>query len=57
MMTRITLIPSASDLPTTGKKQKLRILFNNEGLDEQEGAVGESETICLATIFGGTSVG
>jgi hypothetical protein len=34
MMTRITLIASAIGLPTTGKKQKLRILFNNGGLDE-----------------------
>jgi hypothetical protein len=30
--------------------------FNNMGLDEQERTAGEYKTICLTSIFGGTSI-
>jgi hypothetical protein len=37
------------------KRKNLESPFNNGGLDEWEGSVEKVETICLASIFGGTS--
>jgi hypothetical protein len=39
-----------------GKGRKLKSFFNNAGLDEWEGSVDKVETICLPSIFGGTSI-
>jgi len=39
------------------KSKSLESCFDNEGLDQLGSSVEESETICLASIFGGTSVG
>jgi hypothetical protein len=46
----------ANGLPETGKIRHLKSCFNNAGLDEWESSVEEGETICLASIFGGTSI-
>ena len=39
-----------------GKGKRLESSFNNGGLDEWERSVEKGETICLASIFGGTSI-
>lgn len=56
MMTRITQIVSATNLPTTGIKQKVGIYIDNVGLDEWERSVKGGETIRLTSKFGGTSM-
>ena len=38
------------------KSKNLGSSINNEGLDERERQCGEGETICLTSIFGGTSI-
>jgi hypothetical protein len=45
----------ANGLPTTGKNKSLESSFNNEGLNQWERSVEKVETICLTSIFGGTS--
>jgi hypothetical protein len=57
MMTRIMQIASAIGLPTTGKGKILEYCFDNERLDEWERSAEKGETICLASIFGGASIG
>jgi hypothetical protein len=57
MMTRIMQIASAIGLPTTGKGKILEYCFDNVRLDEWERSAEKGETICLASIFGGASIG
>jgi hypothetical protein len=38
------------------KNQKLKLFFNNNGLDEKERTAKKWEMIRLASIFGGTSI-
>ena len=54
---RVAASGAASGLPTTGKKARnWDFTLNNEGLDQWEISVEKAETICLASIFGGTSI-
>jgi hypothetical protein len=54
---QITQIVAANGLPTTEKNKILGSYINNEELDEWERNVEKGETVCLASIFGGTSIG
>jgi hypothetical protein len=55
MVTRIMQNIFANGLPTPGKIRNLGSALDNGGLEEYERRWEEPETICLTSIFGGTS--
>jgi hypothetical protein len=57
MMTMTMQIVSAIGLPIIGKNKSLKYHFDNGRLDEWERSEEKGETNCLASIFGGTSIG
>jgi hypothetical protein len=55
-MTRVieTVLQMACQQPEKGRG--LESTFNNRGLDQQERTGEKYKTICLTSIFGGTSI-
>jgi hypothetical protein len=56
MINRIMQRVFAKGLPTYRETQRLESSIDNRGLEEYERRGEETETIYLASIFGGTSI-